>query len=281
VGGVLQVNLIENILSIFASKQYSKSKVNNYYDFNLIRVNFGAAYRSNHATQNRFPIQQGWSEFVDSYRILSGGSGFEADTFTNGTEIVISFAGTDFSQFLNNGSFLGNDFWNGNIPLITGVSINGAAQLVDAVEYYLQIKARVPVGTKITLTGHSLGGALASLVGVFFGETAYTFDQVPAWLTATLGPAQLLRDALIAKGHTAKELANFDSYIQQESLLNSVPNQSLVTNIYVSGEVTRFLPTPNVGTSSGISNNSSGILSGGEFIRFALNGTTHRISAKR
>ena len=61
--------------------------------------------------------------------------------------------------------------------------------MVDAVEYYLQVKASVPAGTTISLTGHSLGGALASLVGVFFGVPATTFDQVPAYATALAGPA--------------------------------------------------------------------------------------------
>ena len=77
--------------------------------------------------------------------MFTGASGFESVSFqniANPNEIVISFAGTDFSDGLE--SLLEYDFWNGNIPLITGTSINGADQLVDAVEYYLQIKASVP-----------------------------------------------------------------------------------------------------------------------------------------
>jgi Ca2+-binding RTX toxin-like protein len=225
----------------------------------------GASYYDNRPNINRFPLPQSWS-YVS--RIPPQSSGFEAAAFINGSELVISFAGTDFSQFLNNGSFLGYDFWNGNIPLITGQSINGADQLVDAVEYYLQVKASVPAGTTISLTGHSLGGALASLVGVFFGVPATTFDQVPAYATALAGPAFRLREALAARGHTTAELAGLDSYIQQQQTdggilgLPNVPNQNLVTNLYVNGEVTRFLPAFNIGTSSGIGHNSSGILSG-------------------
>jgi hypothetical protein len=79
----------------------------------------GAAYISNRLEINRFPAPDGWTKVInpDSY-FKNPDSGFEAVSFTNGTEIVISFAGTDFSQVLNNGSFLGYDFWYGDLPPI-------------------------------------------------------------------------------------------------------------------------------------------------------------------
>ena len=81
----------------------------------------GAAYYENRPDQNRLPLPQNWS-YVS--RIPPQSSGFEASIFTNGTEIVISLSGTDFSDGLE--SLLEYDFWHGNIPLITGASINGA-----------------------------------------------------------------------------------------------------------------------------------------------------------
>ena len=52
----------------------------------------GSAYRSTRDPKNYFPIPMGWTEVAEYYRSLP--SGFEAVTFINGTEIVISFAGT-------------------------------------------------------------------------------------------------------------------------------------------------------------------------------------------
>lgn len=51
----------------------------------------GASYFSNRLNINRFPLPQNWS-YVS--RIPPKSSGFEAAAFTNGSELVISFAGT-------------------------------------------------------------------------------------------------------------------------------------------------------------------------------------------
>ena len=55
----------------------------------------GASYLSSRADINKFPVPQGWTKVVnpDSY-FRDIDSGFEAISFTNGTEVVISFAGT-------------------------------------------------------------------------------------------------------------------------------------------------------------------------------------------
>lgn len=53
----------------------------------------GASYISTRAEINRFPVPSGWQEMVDERTTKP--SGFEATSFTNGSEIVISFAGTD------------------------------------------------------------------------------------------------------------------------------------------------------------------------------------------
>ena len=72
----------------------------------------GVSYRSNRDSKNRFPTPSDWLEIVGTYRNLPS-SGFEAVSFTNGFEIVISYAGIDFSS-------LSTDFFYGNIPLALG-----------------------------------------------------------------------------------------------------------------------------------------------------------------
>ena len=122
----------------------------------------GRAYQSSRNEANWFSTPEDWS--IIDHRDMP--SGFEGVSFQRGDEIVISFAGTYSGDIKD---------WYANILLGPG---GYSQQLQDAAEYYLQIKASNP-GAKITLTGHSLGGGLASLIAVFFNENAVTFDQAP------------------------------------------------------------------------------------------------------
>lgn len=56
----------------------------------------GASYISTRADINQFPVPDGWAERIDKRQELP--SGFEATYFTKGTDIVISYAGTDESS---------------------------------------------------------------------------------------------------------------------------------------------------------------------------------------
>ena len=125
----------------------------------------GASYFDTRRPANRFPTPLNWLSFNHQ----AGDSGFEAISFTNGTEIVISYAGTYPTDIFGDQAT--------NIGLGTGLG-SAQAQLLQAAEYYLQVRAANP-GANITLTGHSLGGGLAALMGVFFGKVAVTFDQAP------------------------------------------------------------------------------------------------------
>ncbi len=128
----------------------------------------GAAYRSTRDPINRFPSlsEYGWVEIPGTHRSINA-SGFEALAFRRGSEIVISYAGTNDKDIF------------GDLATDAALGMgNICDQLRQAADYYLQIKG-VNANATITFTGHSLGGGLASLMAVFFGESATTFDQAP------------------------------------------------------------------------------------------------------
>jgi len=96
-------------------------------------------------------------------------SGFAATVYTNGNgEAVISFRGTDDDSFLE-------DWYHGNIPAANGVH---SMQVAAAMELLADVRAHYP-SAQITLTGHSLGGGLASLLGTYFDLPAVVFDPAP------------------------------------------------------------------------------------------------------
>lgn len=132
-----------------------------------------------------------------------------------------------------------------DIGLGTGV---GSAQLLQAAEYYLQVQAANP-NAAITFTGHSLGGGLAALMGVFFGKRAVTFDQAPFANSAernllTPDVAANLKANLLANGHTEAELTGLTDFLQLRAAMamGEIPNSSLVTSINLSGEFLSGVP---------------------------------------
>ncbi len=183
----------------------------------------GGSYLTTSNPINQFPVPIGWSQIPNSHVVGTGflPSGFEAVSFVKGNEIVISYAGT--------GDLLD---W------LTNLSITDA-QIVQAAEYYLQIKENNP-GKTISFTGHSLGGGLASLMAVFFNEKATTFDQAPFRGRADNATANILFDSLVSSHDIAEllELINFKSKL----LSIDVPNEANVTDFSVPGEVLSLPP---------------------------------------
>ncbi|MCC6966919.1 MAG: hypothetical protein IT391_11655 [Nitrospira sp.] len=217
----------------------------------------GASYVDTRGLTNRFPVPENWVSFKHE----SGTSGFEAISFVKGTEIVISYAGTN----PNDGILpLGPDN-QPNIGLATRI---GSAQLQQAAEYYLQVKAANPTAN-ITFTGYSLGGGLAALMGVFFGKQAVTFDQAPFDNSAeasVIPPdvAANLKASLLANGHTEAEIAGLTAFLQIRAVLpmGEIPNTSLVTSINVQGEFLSGVPwnsANRIGLPAYIPNSAAGV----------------------
>ncbi|MBK9946371.1 MAG: hypothetical protein IPP12_04175 [Nitrospira sp.] len=176
-----------------------------------------------------------------------------------GTDIVISYAGTYAKDLTGD---MVADF-----NLATGL---GSAQLLQAAQYYLQVKAENPTATSITFTGHSLGGGLAALMGVFFGQQAMTFDQAPFARSAQLNVltpdvAATLKADLLASGRTEADLVGLTNFLQLRATNGGIPNSNLVTNINVQGEFLSGVPwniPDRIGTTLFDINNSAPGVSG-------------------
>ena len=199
----------------------------------------GHAYRTTRDEINWLPVPQEWSPFFPVPDSTSPSfpttSGFEAVSFQRGTDIVISFAGTYDKDLTGD--------WVANVNLATGF---GSEQLLQAAKYYLQVKAANSNAT-ITLTGHSLGGGLAALVGVFFGVHATTFDQAPFANSAeenllTPDVAANLKSDLLLAGYSADDLVGLTNFLQLREANGGIPNSELVSNIRVDGEFLSSAP---------------------------------------
>jgi Lipase (class 3) len=209
----------------------------------------GASYLSNRPDVNKFPVPEGWGTIGDSH-FSDTSSGFEAVSFKSGDEIVISFAGTNSKDFFGDVAAdvaLGSGYWS--------------TQLLQAAEYYMEIKKENPYA-KITFTGHSLGGGLASLMGVFFDETAVTFDQAPFRNAANMLVAQAVKEDLTLKYSPAtnpkiaeylapldKFIWSFDPFGFRWSRDGLAARASNVTSYNVQGEFLSVLSLARIGTS--------------------------------
>lgn len=134
-------------------------------------------------------------------------TGFRAKIYKNGSDIVISYCGSD-SPLDYTGSDA--DMLNKYVPV----------QANDARKVYREICIAYP-NSKIYLTGHSLGGSLAQIIGSETGAETVTFA---AYGTANLHGINNKYNKNITNYGNAQDpifVANIDNQIGKTLILNS------------------------------------------------------------
>ena len=153
-------------------------------------------------------------------------NGFHGEAFYKNDVIVISFRGTELTDkddILNNGRMGLN-----RLP----------SQYVDAHNFYLQVKSIFP-NKKIVFTGHSLGGALAQIMGAETGNETVTFNAY--------GAGDLMQKDNI-KGTNIRNYGNIDDTVFNLNLRNQLGK----TYIIGSKEKSKYLTSSdNLGYKSG------------------------------
>lgn len=157
---------------------------------------------------NRPDVPRGWEPLEYHPDNLLGLSyGVFKRTATH--EIVLAFAGT-------NGS-VGD--YQADLAAALGLP---AWQVSNAAQIFEQTKEKY--GANITLTGHSLGGGLASVMATWFNRPAVVFDQAPFQATAA-NPAMLAfaRAQLLLLGYNDAAMDNAISDFASRDLISNQP----------------------------------------------------------
>ena len=214
-------------------------------EYALMAANAYAVKSNVTSIQNEISLPIAWRSLnIDA---INDSTGFTARAYKSNAanEIVIAYTGTTKEP---DGA---SDWTNGNIPGATGWSL--AKQLLDAAKFYLDVR-KANQGAEIRLTGHSLGGGLASLISVFFDKEAKVFDEAPFGKSATADFAAELKTQLAQAGYTSSagfDLSGLESYQAGQRL-------GRVESIYAKGEILTELPNITAGTAVGLSVSKKG-----------------------
>jgi Ca2+-binding RTX toxin-like protein len=213
-------------------------------DYEILSSN---AYQSTRDPVNRVSEPEGWARISNpdlDVRLAQMGfqgsewnavsdSGFEAVAYRNGNEVVVAFAGTAPPE-----TSVGD--WIANSALAFG---NYSNQLRDAARYYVALKEALP-GAQFSFTGHSLGGGLASLLGVYFNRPAVTFDQAPFKAAAVSNFTNQISEDLAKVGLVPD--TDLASYFVTTNLASTViRGEAGVRSINLTGEVLSVPPISN------------------------------------
>jgi hypothetical protein len=134
-------------------------------------------------------------------------------------EVVLAFTGTNNSV----GDFQADLFGPLGLP---------AWQVSNAALVYQQTKEKY--GPNITLSGHSLGGGLASVMATWFDRPAVVFDQAPFQLTA----ANVVMLGLV---RTQLGLLGYSDPAMDNAISDFTARESRVASHHVQGEFLQYL----------------------------------------
>lgn len=173
----------------------------------------------------------GWTELdlkIDNFYGFSYGL-FQAPD----GEIVLAYTGSNE----------GID-WLSNIS--DGLGLGSVQAAAAAVVF---ARAREQYGANITLTGHSLGGGLASIMSVWFNRPAVVFDHAPFEL-ASRNPL-FVQAAKVALALGGFELGEFLGY---DGILNFATRELNVQGHHIEGEALQYVRAiaPTIGDSEAL-----------------------------
>ena len=207
---------------------------------------------------NHLDVPLGWrkldsDEFAAGDNLNKNPMSFTGGAYVNQEtgEIVVAYKGTDFLLEFNGRT------WNTIADLTADVGLSMARktvglynlQQIAASTYYLAVKDwAVENGfnpDKISFTGHSLGGGLASNIAVWFDKPAITFAEAPFELSAinpalvtTAASVLVLQAGVTASSAVLLEIKKLDSLLDDGEYDR---RQSAVTNYYNKGEFLEYL----------------------------------------
>ncbi len=148
-----------------------------------------ASYESDEATLNGALSEVGLT--LDSVRIKDSKTGTQGLLAYNNDMVIVAFRGTeDFKDWLGNARVWENEVKNGpacdqTVKVHQGFN-NAVASVTDDGALFLRIAELQKGGRKLYVTGHSLGGALATLMAYIASNNqgitvdgVYTYGQPP------------------------------------------------------------------------------------------------------
>lgn len=136
-------------------------------------------------------------------------TGFYADVLAGKDDVIIAYRGSDSGNDVDDDVAMTRS----RIP----------AQTRDALDLYNKVKNEYP-GKDITLTGHSLGGSLADIVGALNGELAVSFNA-----------------------YGIGDIFNEGTNVKDENVVNYVNTEDAVTMVNGENHIGETYSVPNIG----------------------------------